>query len=209
MGEASSPLVVLIVATPPVPRFISPLGSAVEPLPHAPKGIQSASICRIGVVDHTLLENEGAHARPFAHERGAIDSGSPYVLVRGARRLQRVLAMIVVFDAARPLLLLSETDAVVEVEISAERRRPRETTSSGASIAPKRGRIPLSLRSLIFSCPLSDEHLPSGIACASHFQIAPEKFPESSPSLAYGLSLHQCPEDRNARGSSGCPLPVS
>ena len=62
----SLPLVVLVVATPPVPRLISPLGSAVEPLPHAPKGVHSASIGRIGVVDDTVLENEGAHARPFA-----------------------------------------------------------------------------------------------------------------------------------------------
>jgi len=76
------------------------------------------------VVDDTVLENEGAHARPFAHERGPIDSGPPYVLVRGAGRLQRVLAMIVVFDVALTLLLLSETDAVVKVEIAAERRGP-------------------------------------------------------------------------------------
>ena len=62
---------------------------------------------------------------------------------------------------------------------------------------------------LIFSLPLSDEHLPSGIPCVSHFQIAHEKFPESSSSLAHGLSLRQCPEDRSAQGSSGCLFPVS
>jgi hypothetical protein len=51
-----SPLVVFIVATPPVASLIAPLGSAVEPLPHAPEGIQSAGIGRIGVVDDAVLE---------------------------------------------------------------------------------------------------------------------------------------------------------
>src|SRR5207253_1829304 len=44
-------VVVLVVAAPPVTRLIAPLGSAVEPLPHAPEAVQSARIGRIPVVD--------------------------------------------------------------------------------------------------------------------------------------------------------------
>src|SRR5215469_33452 len=126
-APAPSPLVVLVVAMPPMARLIASLGSAVEPLPHAPKGIHPADIGRIGVVHDAVLEDEGAHAGPLTQERGLIDSTPPYVPLEGARSLPRVLATIVVFDSALTLLfLLSETDAIGRVEITAERGCPRE-----------------------------------------------------------------------------------
>src|SRR5260370_42502477 len=99
-----SPLVVLVVASPPVAGLIAPFGSAVEPWPHAPEGVQSARIGRIRVVEDAVLENKGAHPRPLAQERRPIDSSPPYILVIGAGslkpglgRLQRVLVSVVVF----------------------------------------------------------------------------------------------------------------
>src|SRR5262249_21950815 len=103
-------LVVLVVATPPVARLIAPPGSAVEPLPHAPEAVQSARIGRIGMVDDGVLENEGAHSRPFAEIRWPIDSSPPYVLggrASPAGWLPGVLASVVVFDASVVLLLIT------------------------------------------------------------------------------------------------------
>src|SRR5207302_1258313 len=46
-----SALVVLVVAAPPDARLVASPGGAVEPLVHAPEGVQSARIGGIGVVD--------------------------------------------------------------------------------------------------------------------------------------------------------------
>src|SRR6266516_1129090 len=46
-----SALVVLVVAAPPDARLVAPPGGAVEPLVHAPEGVQSARVGGIGVVD--------------------------------------------------------------------------------------------------------------------------------------------------------------
>src|ERR1700722_2292006 len=96
--------VVLVMATPPMASFVAPLGSAVEPLPHAPQSIQPARIRRIRVVDDAILQNEGTHPRPLAQERGPIDSSPPDIRVIGTGSQQRALATIVVFDAALALL---------------------------------------------------------------------------------------------------------
>src|SRR5262245_3862278 len=69
-----SALVVLVVAAPPDARFVAPFGRAVEPLAHAPKAVQSARICGIGVVDDAVFERERAHAWPLARVRGHIGS---------------------------------------------------------------------------------------------------------------------------------------
>src|SRR5512134_3237286 len=66
--------VVLVVAAPPDARLVAPLGGAVEPLVHAPEGVQSARIGGIGVVDDAVLERERAHARPLARVRGHVGS---------------------------------------------------------------------------------------------------------------------------------------
>src|SRR5882672_9269151 len=132
-----SPLVVLVVAPPPVARLIAPLGSAVEPLPRAPEPVQSARIGRIRVVDDAVLENKGAHSRPLAQERRPIDANPPYILIIGTGslkpgfgRFQRVLVSVVVFDASIALLFLrTEANAKVGIEVAAERRRPREGPS--------------------------------------------------------------------------------
>src|SRR6266849_6427162 len=132
-----SPLVVLVVVSPPVAGLIAPFGSAVEPWPHAPEGVQSARIGRIRVVDDAVLENKVAHPRPLAQVRRPIDSSSPHILVIGAGslepglgRLPRVLASVVVFDASIALLLLrTEANAKVGIEVAAERRCPREGPS--------------------------------------------------------------------------------
>src|SRR6266851_7865113 len=61
-----SALVVLVVAAPPEALLVAPLGGAVEPLVHAPEAVHSSRIGGIGVVDHTFLERERAHARSLA-----------------------------------------------------------------------------------------------------------------------------------------------
>src|SRR5947199_2048556 len=43
-NTTSSALLVFVVATPPDARLVAPLGSAVEPLVHAPEAVQSARI---------------------------------------------------------------------------------------------------------------------------------------------------------------------
>src|SRR5438067_9695383 len=67
-----SALVVLVVAAPPDPRLVAPLGCAVEPLVHAPEAVQSARIGGIGVVDDAVVERERAHARPLARVRSPV-----------------------------------------------------------------------------------------------------------------------------------------
>src|SRR5882724_4601209 len=107
MASCESPgsgmVVVLVVAAPPVTRLIAPLGSAVQPLPHAPEAVQSARIGRIRVVDDAVLEGEGAHPRPLAEKGWHIDSCPKYVLGGRATRagwLPGALALVVVFDAS-------------------------------------------------------------------------------------------------------------
>src|SRR5437660_1458057 len=103
-SDGNSALVVLVVAAPPHARLVAPLGGAVEPLVHAPEAVQSARISGISVVDDAVLEHEGAHARPLAHERGRVGSGHGRDLrhgpLGGGFRLgvQRVAtALVVVF----------------------------------------------------------------------------------------------------------------
>src|SRR5262249_37537415 len=112
---------------------VRPLGSRSEPLPHATEGMQPARIGRIGMVDDAVLEHESAHARPLAQVRGPINPGSPYTLIIGRKRpkpgagwLQRVFAVIVVFDASIALIFLAVPDALIAIKVPAGRRRPRE-----------------------------------------------------------------------------------
>src|SRR5579872_3893374 len=114
MGSA---LAVLVVAAPPVTRLIPPLGSAVEPLPHAPEAVQSARIGRIRVVDDAILDDESTHPRPLAEKSRHIDPSPVYILGGRAARagwLPGAFASVVVFDAAFAQLLFgTEADAVV------------------------------------------------------------------------------------------------
>src|SRR6266704_4814280 len=127
-----SALVVLVVAAPPDARLVAPLGGAVEPLEHAPEAVHSARIGGIGVVDDAVLERERAHARPLARVRGHVGSGhgreGDRPLGGGFRpRVQRVAAaLVVVFYGPIALLLLGEPDVEVEIEVAAERGRPRK-----------------------------------------------------------------------------------
>src|SRR5206468_1651334 len=123
-----SSLVVLVVAAPPGPRFVAPPRCAIEPLVHAPEAVQSARIGGIRVVDDAVLEREGAHARPFARVSGRVCSAHGRVGSGPlAPAFPRRLAPVVVFDAPLALLLLfSEADAEVGVEVAAERGRPRK-----------------------------------------------------------------------------------
>src|SRR5262245_30845566 len=70
-----SALAVLVVAAPPDAALVASVGSAVEPLIHAPEGIDSARVCGIGVVDDAVLERERAQARSLTRVRGHVGSG--------------------------------------------------------------------------------------------------------------------------------------
>jgi hypothetical protein len=79
----------------------------------------------IGVVDDAVLEHERAHARQFAQVRGRVDSGhdaqfGDSSLAAGLQDRRHVHRPVVVIDGPRPLLLLCERDAEVEVEVAAE-----------------------------------------------------------------------------------------
>src|SRR5437667_3781740 len=121
--------VVLVVAAPPDAGLVASPRGAVEPLVHAPEGVQSARIGGIGVVDDAVLERERAHARPLAYVRVHIGSAHGGELTgpvgRRARRYlgDRFLALIIVFDALA-LLLLCERGAEVGVEFAVGRGRP-------------------------------------------------------------------------------------
>src|SRR5262245_1279249 len=118
------PLVVFVVATPPGTRLVTPARSAVEPLVHAPQPVQPTRIGGIGVVDDAVLEHECAHARPFARVRSRV--GSSHGREGGSTRagaFPGALLPVVVLDALA-LLLLSEPDAEVRVEVAAVRGRP-------------------------------------------------------------------------------------
>src|SRR5262245_22748560 len=71
-SRGHSGLVVFIVAAPPDPRLVTPLGGTVEPLVHAPEAVQAAGIGGIGVVDDAVLERERAHAWLLARVRGHV-----------------------------------------------------------------------------------------------------------------------------------------
>src|SRR5262245_19263615 len=123
--------VVFVVVAPPDARVVATPGRAVEPLVHAPEAVHSPRIGGVGVVDDAVLEHESAHARPFPDVRGHVGSGhgrhpADVPLVTPLRTLGRPrrLALVVVFDAPRPLLLRGEPDAELGVEVGAERGRP-------------------------------------------------------------------------------------
>src|SRR6516165_12330114 len=107
-----SALVVLVVAAPPGARaaLVAPLGGAVEPLVHAPEGVQSARIGGIGMVDDAVLERERAHARalaPVCFRVGSACGREPGDRRRDMCRDDRVTATpVVVFDTPLALLLL-------------------------------------------------------------------------------------------------------
>src|SRR5688572_11944898 len=130
-----SALVVLVVAAPPDARLVAPLGSAVQPLVHAPEAVHSARIGGIGVVDDAVLERERAHAGPLARVGRRVGSGhrrerrGPVGCRARGYLGDRRLAPVVVLDGPLALLLLREADAEVEVEVAAEGGRPREGPS--------------------------------------------------------------------------------
>src|SRR4029453_8950237 len=106
-ADARSALIVLVAATEPEVRLVAAPRGAVEPLVHAPEAVQSTSVSRVGVVNDAVLQRERAHARSFARVRGDVGSGHGS---EGARPLPgafpRPLALVVVFEASRALLLL-------------------------------------------------------------------------------------------------------
>src|SRR6266545_5453560 len=55
-------LVVLIAPSEPDPGLVASLRRPIEPLIHAPEGIQAPRIGGVRVVDDTVLEREGAHS---------------------------------------------------------------------------------------------------------------------------------------------------
>src|SRR5690349_1374526 len=72
--------VILVVTTPPHSRLIATLGSAIEPLIHSPKSIQSAGERGISVINDAVLEHERAHARSLAQVGIRVSSGHLCVL---------------------------------------------------------------------------------------------------------------------------------
>src|SRR4051794_36966458 len=124
-----SALAVFVAAAPPHALLVAALRRAIEPLIGAPQTVEAAGVGRIGVVDDTILQDEGAHARPIAHEGRAIGARAGRDLRHHRRHVavpERRAGAVVVFGAALALLLLGDRDLEVEVEVATRRRRPRE-----------------------------------------------------------------------------------
>src|SRR5436309_1523766 len=68
--------VVLVMAAPPEPRLIAPLGRAVEPLVHAPEAVHPALVRGVGVVHNPILQHERAHTGPFLPVRRPVCSNA-------------------------------------------------------------------------------------------------------------------------------------
>src|SRR6185295_6834297 len=117
-------LVVLVVTAPPDARLVASPGSTVQPLVRAPEGVQSARKGGVGVVDDTVLEREGTHARPVSRVRGRVGAGRGRDLSHRALAaaflalapFPRRLAPVVVFDVPLSLLRLGERDVEVGIE---------------------------------------------------------------------------------------------
>src|SRR5262245_33333764 len=105
---------VLVVTPPPEAALVSSPRRAIEPLIHAPHAVQPARVRGIRVVDDAVLEDERAHAWPFARvcRRVGPCRGRECFCSLSAP-LPRSLAPEVVFDATFPLLHLGEPDAEV------------------------------------------------------------------------------------------------
>ena len=112
--------------------LVAPFRRAVQPGVHAPDRVRAARVRGIAVVDHAVLQHEGAHALAFAQVGGRVGAGRrrPGHEFRRRRRGGRqfhggIVAPEVVF---RPLALLGlgERGIEVVVEIAAGRRGPRE-----------------------------------------------------------------------------------
>src|SRR6266571_8890012 len=68
--------VVLVMAAPPEPRLVAPLGRAVEPLVHAPEAVHPALVRGVGVIDNPILQHERAHTWPFLPVRRPVCSNA-------------------------------------------------------------------------------------------------------------------------------------
>ena len=108
--------------------LVAPFRRAVQPGVHAPDRVRAARVRGIAVVDHAVLQHEGAHALAFAQVGGRVGAGRrrPGHEFRRRRRSGRqlhggIVAPEVVF---RPfaLLGLGERGIEVVVEIAAGRR---------------------------------------------------------------------------------------
>src|SRR6266853_1000727 len=113
-----SALVVLIVAAPPDAGLVASAWRVVEPLEHAPEGVEpvpSARISGIGVVGDAVLERERAHARPLARVSRRVGSGHGRELgdgLQGRSGVHRVATgSVVVIGDCLALLLLGERRA--------------------------------------------------------------------------------------------------
>src|SRR5207247_2687807 len=68
--------VVLVMAAPPEPRLVAPLGRTVEPLVHAPGAAHSPLVPGVGVVNHPILQPERAHTWPSLPVRRPVCSNA-------------------------------------------------------------------------------------------------------------------------------------
>src|SRR5215469_842967 len=102
--------VVFVVAAPPHTVLVAAEWRAVEPWVHAPDGVHSALVGRVGVVDDAVLERESAHAGPFAsvglpvRAKGRLAPGVPGAFL-ASRRAEVHGTEVVVDGSGLPFLL--------------------------------------------------------------------------------------------------------
>ena len=115
----------------PQPRFIPPIRCPVEPLVHSPERVEAARVGGVCVVDDAVGECERAHARSLAGIGGDVGAGHGQIAYasRVGYCAERV---VVVVDAAGALLLLGERGVEVVIEITVQRRGPRERPAHAA-----------------------------------------------------------------------------
>ncbi len=123
----------------PQPRFIPPIRCSVEPLVHSPERVEAARVGGVCVVDDAVGECERAHARSLAGVGGDVGAGHGREIAYASRVGYRAERAVVVVDAAGALLLLGERGIEVIIEVTAQRRGPRERPAHAALVCLERG----------------------------------------------------------------------
>ena len=119
--------------------LVPPIRCPVEPLIHSPERIEATRVGGVCVVDDAIGECERAHAPRLVGISGDVGTGHGREIAYAHRVRCRAERVVVVFDAARALLFLSDRGVEVIVEIAIQWRGPRKRPTHAALVGQKCG----------------------------------------------------------------------